>query len=279
MSSGPLNALTLDIEDYYQTFTARGVEVPGAARSYPDGGVRWLLERLAEAEVHATFFVLGSFAERNVELVRSIDAAGHEIGSHCYEHRKVSELTPAEFAADLQRSRDVLEGLIGKPVRAFRAPFFSLDEQDVRYTTALTDGGWVYDSSTLPVAGFLHGHPSAPAEPHLVEVGSGTFHEYPLATLPVAGTRLPWAGGFYLRIMPYALFRTGLRRINRRSGSAVLYLHNWEVDPEHPRLPCPVKLRFVHYQGLAGMRAKVRRLLRDFRLGPMRTVFGYDANA
>ena len=129
-----LNALTIDVEDYYHVSgfegrvdRARWDELP--ARVGPN--TRRLLDLLAAAGVRATFFVLGWVAERQPALVRAVRRAGHEVGCHGYWHRLVYDQTPEEFRADVCRARDVLQDILGEKVSAYRAPSFSVTGRSV----------------------------------------------------------------------------------------------------------------------------------------------------
>ena len=109
------NALTIDFEDWYQ-----GLEIPHTTWDGFQDRIalagRRLLAILADAGARATFFVLGRVAEQHPELVRAIDAAGHEIGTHGYSHTLIYQQTPEVFQEELARSIRLLEGLAGKPV-------------------------------------------------------------------------------------------------------------------------------------------------------------------
>ena len=128
------NALTIDVEDYYQVSGFESDISREDWGNYPSRVVASTRRILAILEGHgikATFFVLGWVADRFPDLVREIDAAGHEVGSHSYWHRLVHELTPGEFRDDLCRSRDLLQEIINKPVAAYRAPSFSITPQSL----------------------------------------------------------------------------------------------------------------------------------------------------
>jgi hypothetical protein len=81
---------------------------------------------------------------------------------------------------------------------------------------------------------------------------------------------LPVAGGGYFRILPYRWTRWGIARVNRlEQRPVVFYLHPWEIDPEQPRLKVGRLSSFRHYRNLDQTETRLRRLLEDFRFGPM----------
>jgi polysaccharide deacetylase family protein (PEP-CTERM system associated) len=225
-----------------------------------------------EAGARATFFVLGYVAERHPELVRAIAAAGHEIGTHGYSHTLIYQQTPDVFQEELARSNRILEELAGKPVIGHRAPFFSITKQSLWALEVLGELGIRYDSSIFPVRNYRYGIEDAPRLPYPIEAGPRTIQEFPISTWQVCGKSLPVAGGAYFRIYPYALTRQAFRAINAAGHPAVFYLHPWEIDPDHPRIPLPRRIALTHYVNLRATEGRLRRLLRDFSFAPMSEV-------
>ena len=270
-----LNALTVDVEDYFHT-EALGSLVP---REQWDempprvlGNTRRLLELLAKHDVRATFFFLGWVAEHFPQLVRETAQAGHELGCHSYWHRPIHCLTPAEFRTDTQRAKQAVEDAAGIPVRGYRAPSFSLVPGTEWAAGILVELGFSYDSSVHPIRHDLYSNHRAPRQPH--RIASGALLELPVATLRFGGTNLPVGGGGYLRLLPYTYTRWGLTQLNQREGlRAVVYLHPWEIDPEQPRLRASWKSRLRQYTALRQNEQKIERLLRDFRFASAAQVF------
>lgn len=224
-----------------------------------------LLELLARHEAHATFFTLGWVAERQPALLRRIAAAGHEIASHGWWHRRLTTLTPEEFREEARRSKAVLESLTGRMVTGFRAPSFSIVPGGEWAFDVLLEEGYRYDSSLFPIRRPDYGYPSAPPAPHEIRRAAGTLLELPLATLDVLGLRLPAAGGGYLRQLPLGLIQRAFRGLGARGTPGMFYIHPWEVDPAQPRLPVGVVTRLRHYGGLERTLPRLERLLSEFR--------------
>ena len=292
---GVLNALSCDLEEYFQVQCCEGVVAPEAWDTMPsrlEASTEQVLALLEEAGVKATFFVLGWNAERHPELVRRLAAAGHEIASHGYAHRMIFEQSPEEFRQDVTRAKALLEDLTGRPVLGYRAPTFSITERSRWAIAVLAEAGYRYDSSIFPIRHDRYGIPSAPRFLHELDVMEtrgiedegrgreetdgqppGTRHsplaarhstlvEFPPTTLRVLGTNLPVAGGGYLRLFPARLIRAALRRVNRLGHPAIVYFHPWELDPDAPRLPLRGLRRLRHYVNLRRTAAKLRLLLR-----------------
>ncbi len=269
-----LNALTIDVEDYYHVSAFEGIvhrEQWDRHASRVVDNTRRVLELLAGHGVEATFFVLGWVAERFPELVRDIRAAGHEIGSHGYWHRLIYRQTADEFRDDLRRSRGVLEDLLGEPVIAYRAPSFSITRQSEWALEVLVEEGFQVDSSVFPIYHDRYGLPGTEPRIHPIDTPAGTLWEFPPPVVRWAGCALPIGGGGYLRLYPLWLTCRGLAWINRRARRPFLvYLHPWELDPNQPRLAgVPLASRFRHYVNLGGTERKLNALLSRFRFGPL----------
>ncbi|MCG2684018.1 MAG: DUF3473 domain-containing protein [Planctomycetales bacterium] len=278
-STAILNAFTVDVEDYFQV-SAFEKHIPRDQwdrwESRVSANTHRVLELLDRHCVRATFFVLGWNAERHPELVREIHACGHEIGSHGYWHRLIYQQTPAEFRADLRRSRDVLQEAIGRPVTAHRAASFSITRQSLWALEILVEEGFLLDSSVFPIRHDRYGIPNAQPGPHRLETPAGPIWEFPPSVARLAGMNLPVGGGGYFRLFPLPWTIYCLRRINRAQRRPVtFYVHPWELDPEQPRIPASSRLsRFRHYVNLSKNHRKLDGLLRRFRFGRLCDVIG-----
>ena len=261
------NALTVDVEDYFQV-QALAPAVPREGWEGMERRVEANTDRLlaifARAGVTATFFTLGWVAERHPALVRRIVTGGHELASHGYGHERVDLLGPAAFRADIRRAKTVLEDAGGAAVAGYRAPTFSLDARTPWAFGVLAEEGYRYSSSVYPVRHDLYGMPNAPRLPY--RAGGGALWEIPMTTTRLFGRNLPCAGGGWFRLLPYDVFRLGLRRFHGEHGApALFYTHPWEIDPDQPRVPVPSRVsRFRHYVNLSRTEARLERLLHDF---------------
>jgi polysaccharide deacetylase family protein (PEP-CTERM system associated) len=272
----PTNALTIDVEDYFQV-QALADTVPRAAWEEMPRRVQANTERLLEAferaGVHATFFTLGWVAERHPALIARIVAAGHELASHGYGHERVNLLGPEAFRADIRRARGVLEAAGGVAVAGYRAPTFSLNAATPWAFAILAEEGYRYSSSVYPVRHDLYGMPEAPRFPY--RPADGALWEIPMTTLRVLGRNLPCAGGGWFRVLPYAVFRLALSRFRQAEAApAVFYAHPWEIDPAQPRQAVRSRRsRFRHYVNLSRTAGRLERLLGDFAWDRMDRVF------
>jgi polysaccharide deacetylase family protein (PEP-CTERM system associated) len=271
-----VNAMTIDVEDYFHVSVFDGV-VPRNEWTRLETRVARNTERLLVLfyahQVHATFFVLGWVAERMPELVRTIADAGHEIASHGYAHRLIYDQTPAAFREDVRRAKRVLEDAAGVPVRGFRAPSYSVTPRSLWALDVLIDEGYTYDASIFPIRHDRYGIPLSPRHPFVLERNGRTLVEAPASTVRVGPLNLPIGGGGYFRILPYAWTQWGIRRLNTvEQRPAIFYLHPWEIDPGQPTLRAGALSRFRHYRNLASTEGRLKCLLRDFRFGPLREI-------
>ena len=278
-SNGPssplVNALTVDVEDYFHVEAFAGTINRDNWDQLPrrvERNTHRLLDLLAEAGVLGTFFVLGWVARHHPALVRRIVAEGHEIASHGTAHLRADRQTIAEFRADVQNSKILLEDIGGVGVIGYRAPTFSVSRRNTWAHEILAETGFRYSSSIYPIVHDLYGQPDAPRfpfrpTPELVEV--------PLTTMRIFGRNLPAAGGGYFRLLPYGVSRWLLRGGGRQSEvPCVFYTHPWEIDPQQPRQTSAPRLsRFRHYFNLGRTEGRLRRLLHDFAWGRMDNVF------
>jgi len=273
---GPVNAMTVDVEDYFQVQAFASVIDRATWDAIPcrvEANMDRILQQFDSAGVTATFFTLGWIADRYPAVVRRIVAAGHELASHGYGHARADGQTPDEFRADVRRARGVLQDSGGVPVMGYRAPTFSIGSRNPWAFDVLDEEGYAYSSSVYPVQHDLYGMPDAPRFPY--RPAAGSLLEIPMTTVRLGGRNLPCAGGGYFRLMPYALFRALLRRFNRvDAASGVFYFHPWEIDPGQPRVAAASRMsRFRHTVNLSAMHGRLDHLLRDFAWDRMDRVF------
>lgn len=270
-----VNALTIDVEDYFQV----SAFAPHIARSSWDSrecrverNMARILDMLAANNTKATFFTLGWIAERYPQVVRRIVADGHELASHGYGHERASDLTEAAFLDDITRSKAILEDLGGVSVQGYRAPSFSIGAANLWAFDCLLKAGYRYSSSIYPIRHDHYGMPDAPRHAHEVRPG---LLEVPITTIRMFNRNFPSSGGGYFRLLPYALSRWMLGHVNASDGqSAIFYFHPWEIDTDQPRVAgISPKTRFRHYVNIGRMERRLTQLLRDFEWDRMDRIF------
>ena len=267
-SSSPIvNALTIDVEDYFQVSAFADRIARSDWDTLPcrvERNIDRILELLADADAHATFFTLGWVAERYPGVVRRIKVAGHEVASHGFGHQRAGEQGRDAFLADIRLAKAVLEDIAGQEVNGYRAPSFSVGHDNRWAFDCMIEAGYRYSSSIYPIRHDHYGVPDAPRFAHEVRPG---LIEVPVATVRMLRNNLPAGGGGYFRLLPYSVSRWSIRRINAIDRKpAMFYFHPWEIDPEQPRVDgIGAKARFRHYVNLRLMQSRISRLLADFR--------------
>ena len=179
-------------------------------------------------------------------------------------------LTDDAFREDCHASKILLEDLTGKPVQFYRAPSWSLLRKDAHRLVLLEEEGYLGDSSLQPFRTPLSGSGHTPVEPFYPVVGGKRLNllEVPPTVLNIAGLRIPFAGGFYLRAIPSLFVMAGLNFVGRKRPGMV-YSHPWEMDSGMPQIPLPIFAHFVHYHKISSSKQKLTTLLKTFPFQPM----------
>jgi len=275
MSAAPLNAISFDVEEYFQVANLRG----HFAREDWDGvasrlhvGMDAILGALERHGARATFFFLGWIAERHPDTVRRCLDGGHEIASHGYEHLFLQDLGPERFERDLERTEQALIAAGAPRPTGFRASTFTLTRGTWWALETLVRRGYRFDSSIHPVRHPVYGIPDFDPGISRIDTDAGAIVEYPVSTWPLWGRNLPVGGGGYFRLLPGAVTRAACRGLARRGRPASIYLHPWEFDPEQPRCPAPPFKRWRHYLNLERTLPRLEALLASARWGTMSEV-------
>jgi polysaccharide deacetylase family protein (PEP-CTERM system associated) len=277
-----LNALTIDVEDYFHV-TAFEKNIDSSQwDQYPlrvvENTTR-ILDLLDSRSVKATFFILGWVAERRPRLVQEIHRRGHEIACHGYGHKLVYRIGPDSFRDDIRKSKMLLEDICGTVIKGYRAPSYSITKESLWAFDILIEEGFRYDSSIFPIVHDIYGVPHAQRFPHEISLQSGSLLEFPMSTLEICVAKyklcIPAAGGGYLRLFPVQFFKKAISRINEKEGQpVVLYFHPWEIDKEQPKINAGLRSTFRHYHNIDKTEERVQRLLGWFNFAQMNAVLG-----
>ena len=261
--------LTIDVEDWFQVENLKPWIPTSSWNSYElrvEKNVNRILDLLDKKNIHATFFVLGWVAEKVPHLVRQISQRGHEIASHGQNHELCNDLDLSELQNDLTYSKNLLEDITGIEVMGYRAPSFTISQNVLN---VLSECGYKYDSSYNSFA--MHGrygktdfsnyHKKGAA----IQLDNG-FYELPISNLGLMNKTFPWGGGGYFRIIPFFLFKAGIKKILRQEGDYLFYMHPWEIDPNQP-IPRKVssKNRFKHTYNLSKTETRLENMLDVFK--------------
>ena len=272
--TSPSFLLTVDVEDWFQvenfkqwipfsSWSQRELRVEKNTQSILD--LLDSVKDITRQQPKATFFVLGWIAERLPGLVKEIHDRGHEVASHGYNHALASAQGHNELREDLVSSRTLLEDIIGAPVNGYRAPSFSINNDVLKI---IEECGYLYDSSYNSFAlhgrygqADLSGKPRAGAAIRMSE----SFYELPISNITIGNRIFPLGGGAYFRLLPFPLFKFGIKRILNRDSAYLFYMHPWELDPEQPRVSeACLSFKFRHYSNLKRTYSLLSGLLEHF---------------
>ena len=235
-----VNALTIDVEDYFQVSAFAPFIQRSEWESMPcrvERNIDRILALLSDTNVKATFFTLGWIAERYPELVRRVAQSGHELASHGFSHQRATDQGRDEFLADIRLAKAILEDISGHAVNGYRAPSFSVGPSNPWASECIGEAGYRYSSSIYPIR---HDHYGVPDAPRFAHESSAGVLELPVATVRMFRANWPAGGGGYFRLLPYTISRWSIRRINNVDGKpAMFYFHPWELDPDQPRVQGP----------------------------------------
>ncbi len=275
-----LNCITIDVEDWFCVESFRDhfpIEVWDKQKTRVLSNIVRTCELLDEYNVKATFFILGWVAEKFPEIADYLNSNGHEIGSHSYSHSLIFKMSPQEFREDTIRSLEAINSGADIPIRGYRAPSFSINRKHEWVWQILTDLGFSYDSSVFPVLHDIYGAPNAPRFAHEIHVDeSRSILEIPPSTVRLFGKNFGVGGGGYLRFFPYWYTARAFKRLNKLGFPGIVYFHPWEIDVNQPRIDAKFKSRLRHYTNLKTTEIKLRKLLKNFKFGPIRDVFDLD---
>jgi len=268
------NALSIDLEEYFQIHVLSGIIHPDTWDSLPSwveqDSLR-ILSLLEEEGVKATFFCLGWIAEHHKSLIRLIHDKGHEVACHGYSHQVIYRQDTSRFRDDVSRAKRILEDITGQKVIGYRAPTYSITMKTLWALKILEDLGFQYDSSIFPIYHDNYGIPDAPRFPY--RIPNSSLVEFPISTLKIGPLNIPISGGGYFRLIPYPLIRAGFRRLNALDKPFIFYIHPWEVNPKIPKINgMSTFSRFRTYTGIPGAFKKLSHIMKDFTFAPVHEV-------
>lgn len=258
-----MNILTFDIEDWYNCDFISENRNWGNYEVRIYAGVDRILDELEIKSQKATFFCLGWLAEMHPGVIRKINDAGHQIGCHSYNHQLSFKLSKDEFRTDTERATKLMEDVAGQKVSIFRAPGFSITQNNLWAFDVLSELGFDTDCSIFPATHDYGGFTSyGNAEPAKLLLRNGAvLKEFPMSVKRFAGKNVVFSGGGFFRLLPYSL----IRHWAKSSPYMMTYFHPRDFDPEQPVLKeLPLMRRFKSYVGLKNSFSKFQHFLNDF---------------
>ena len=264
-----LCAFTVDVEDWYQSC----IDFDAPITDLVKRNTHKILELLDEKRVRGTFFVQGMVAERFPDLVREIHAEGHEVQSHGYSHRPLTAMSESEFRTEMELARKTVEDACGRQVTAFRAPDFTISEDNLWMLKVLCEMGFQVDSSIFPCKTRRYGIARWRRTPHRVAFDSGSsILEVPVAVWSKCGWDIPMAGGGYFRLLPFTLIVRMFRHMLWEGTPIVVYCHPYEFSPGEVFIhgsKVPLQYKVHQNAGRRSIPGKLRALFGRFSFGSL----------
>lgn len=270
-----LNAMTVDVEDYFQVSAFESIVEQSdwdSLKLRVGDNTHRILDMFAQHNVKSTFFTLGWVAKRCPDVIRRIVDEGHELASHGLAHQRATTMSKQALFDDIKQSKDILEDISGTQIKGYRAPSFSINDSNVWAYDILKELGFTYSSSTYPINHDLYGVPDWPRFKYVRDNG---LIEIPIPTIRKKDTNVGIGGGGYFRLYPYWLSRKRIvNYMKTESAPYSFYFHPWEIDAEQPRFDdAPWKSKARHYVNLSRMGGKIEKLLTDFNWVSMREAY------
>lgn len=260
-----MNVLTFDIEEWFHILdneSTKTITEWGNYETRIHANMERIFKLLEQTNTRATFFILGWITEAFPEVVKEIIARGYEVGTHSRMHQLVYEQTPTEFEEDLEHAIKTLEDITGQKVKYFRAPGFSITENEKWAFEILVKYGIEIDSSIFPASRAHGGFRSYKyAVPSVIRYNGHELKELPINSITIVGAPVIFSGGGYFRLFPYHL----IKKWTSLSEYTMSFLHPRDFDPEQPVIPELSAFRcFKSYVGLKSAESKLKRWLSDF---------------
>lgn len=260
-----MNILTFDIEEWFHILDNESTKTAKEWKNY-ESRIHENMERIFSIlemhQVKATFFCVGWIAETYPDIIKSIAARGYELGTHTRMHQLVYEQTRETFSQDIEFSIKTLEDITGQKVKYFRAPGFSIREDNKWAFEVLAENGIEVDSSIFPAPRAHGGFPSYKQPvPSLLKYKGITLKEFPINYTNIIGKSIIFSGGGYFRIFPYGM----IKRWTAQSTYVMSYLHPRDFDASQPIIQELSAFRTLKtYIGLKGAEKKLKQWLTDF---------------
>lgn len=208
--------------------------------------------------------MVGEIANKYPEIIDLIKSEKHEIAFHGWTHNSLANSNSKLFEKEFNDFLELYPNCVG-----YRAPNFSLNNNTKWLLESLLALGQKYDSSLFPVKTPLYGMSDVPKYYYKpsktdLKIDDGDIWEFPLLINSCFQVRIPAAGGFYLRLYPQ-LIKNSIKKMNSENYPAVIFFHNWEIDPMTPKIKLNLFHNFVTYHNINNTILYLRNILGSFQ--------------
>ena len=265
--------ITFDIEDWFHILDHPETANPSSWDKFEsriDHGVGLILDLMDKHDLKGTFFCLGWIAEKHPHIIKRIDAAGHNIGTHSYYHQLAYEQTEDEYRKDLSDSIKILSDLTGKTIDAYRAPGFSIKESNLWAFDVMAEEGIKYDSSVFPANRAHGGLPQFTTDQPCKVITKKGYEiiELPMNTASLLGQKFVFSGGGYFRLLP----EWYLKKLFKSQDYVMTYFHPRDFDDGQPMIPGLSNFRkFKSYTGIKNTSSKLGCIIKQNTFNGLKT--------
>lgn len=268
--------LSVDLEDWHTSAYLREYVNKANLEYRIEYTTNKIIELFDGKNVKATFFALGSIAQKYPKLIKLIKENNHEIASHGYSHTPLWNLNKETFREELVKTNCILESITGEKVIGFRAPYASLNQNTAWALDVLEDLGFKYDSSIFPMKTPLYGVKDAPNYIYKISSSDIKTHnssaiitEIPFTIYKKNFLKIPCTGGIYGRFLPLPILNSLLKKI-AKSRPINFYFHPWEIDLLQKKIKTPLYNHIVSYYGINTYYKKITNVLEEFNFTSFR---------
>lgn len=267
-----MNILTFDIEEWFHLLDNESTKTENQWNSFESRihrNMDIIYQLLDETNTSATFFCVGWIAKKYPEVIKKIDALGYEIGSHTNMHQLVYTQNKKIFKEDVKTSIHLLEEISGKKVTAFRAPGFSIGENEKWAFDTLIELGIETDSSVFPASRAHGGYQNFGSyKPCIIDFEGSMIKEFPISITHIFGKPFVYSGGGYFRFIPSIL----LNHIWKKSDYTMTYFHPRDFDSTQPIIKELNYFRkFKSYYGIKDCLQKLKKIIENNKFIDLQT--------
>ena len=226
-----MNILSFDIEEWFIEQAYNG----GRKERYDtfDHYLGEILDLLDERQMQATFFIVGKMANEFPEVVKRIHLRGQDIGCHSNIHTWLNKMSPEDVLEDTCVAIDSLEQCIGKKVKSYRAPAFSIGNSNRWAFDVLSQCGIENDASVFPASRDFGGFPDFGHQcPTLIKTQNRTIKEFPIVMANFMGKEVAFSGGGYFRFFPLWFVK---KQMNKQDYN-ICYFHIGDLIPSSKKV-------------------------------------------
>lgn len=253
--------ITVDIEEWYDLDYLKGYELDNSVEVIPE--IIDFLDMLDEFKIKATFFILNSRLNNNIDIIREIYRRGHAVGCHGYDHELLYKKDTEQFKKEVIKAKKNIEQAVKCKVYGYRASCFSMERDKL---DLINEQGYSFDSSYIKFKQHpLYRNLDLNGFERIDDLvyRKDNYFEYEIPTLQIRKYSLPISGGGYLRLFPFWMLKILIKKYAKQKNNFLLYLHPFELTAMDLPLPkdLSIKNKFRISVGRKPNMKKIRKVI------------------